>query len=478
MKKIVALLTAVLMVLGCATGLAENTKHERIYVVTSADGTIESITDSVRLENAGGLDEIMDQSILADIQGTGSGETFTSDGNTLTWKAGGKDITYLGTSDKAPALLPAVKLTLDGEEISFADLKDKTGDAVLTVSYQQQEALPILAVTVLPLPGEGITGLQVENAAVLSEMGRQVLVGWGVPGVDEKLNLPASFTASFHADHAALDWMMTFASAEPFRKGQGMIGSRLDFDPRAELQDVTALLTALQNGTPLPDVTGKAKDLPDKVNQLNISLQVLNTGAQMLAEGAASLNTGLKELSANSEALNTGADAVFAAILETANKQLAASGLAEAGIQVPELTAGNYADILGALVTKLEGATGTAAGRKAHDTLQGLLDQLNEVNSFVTGLKTYTAGVDRAAAGSAEISAGAAALHDNGTDALQAAILAAEKAAAGKLLPVLTGDAAALLDEYSRMAGQETGYDLHGEGWGTDALYVIRTDLQ
>ena len=134
MKKIVALLTAVLMVLGCATGLAENTKHERIYVVTSTDGTIESITDSVRLENAGGLDEITDQSILADIQGTGSGETFTSDGNTLTWKAGGKDITYLGTSDKAPALLPAVKLTLDGEEVSFADLKDKTGDAVLTVS--------------------------------------------------------------------------------------------------------------------------------------------------------------------------------------------------------------------------------------------------------------------------------------------------------------------------------------------------------
>ena len=28
-------------------------------------------------------------------------------------------------------------------------------------------------------------------------MGRQVLVGWAVPGLDEKLNLPASFTASF-----------------------------------------------------------------------------------------------------------------------------------------------------------------------------------------------------------------------------------------------------------------------------------------
>ena len=79
------------------------------------------------------------------------------------------------------------------------------GDAVLTVSYQQQAALPILAVTVLPLPEEGITDLKLENAAVLSEMGRQALVGWAVPGADEKLNLPASFTASFHADHADLN---------------------------------------------------------------------------------------------------------------------------------------------------------------------------------------------------------------------------------------------------------------------------------
>ena len=52
MKKIVALLLTAVMVLGCVPGLAENTKHERVYVVTAADGTIKSITDSVRLENA------------------------------------------------------------------------------------------------------------------------------------------------------------------------------------------------------------------------------------------------------------------------------------------------------------------------------------------------------------------------------------------------------------------------------------------
>lgn len=101
-------------------GLAENTKHERVYVVTAADGTIKSITDSVRLENADGLDEIMDQTILTDIQNVGGKENFTLDGETLTWKANGEDIAYQGTSDKTPALLPVVTLTLDGADVSFA----------------------------------------------------------------------------------------------------------------------------------------------------------------------------------------------------------------------------------------------------------------------------------------------------------------------------------------------------------------------
>ena len=159
MRKIIALTLAVIMTLSCVSAMAETTKHERVYVVTGADGTIKGVTDSVRLENADGLDEIVDQTILTAIENVGGSERFTLDGETLIWQANGRDINYQGTSDKAPALVPVVTLTLDGEPASFADLKDKSGDAVLSVSYQQQEALPILAVTVLPLPEEGITGL-------------------------------------------------------------------------------------------------------------------------------------------------------------------------------------------------------------------------------------------------------------------------------------------------------------------------------
>ena len=125
-KKIIAMLTALVMVLGCTGALAENKKHERVYVVAGADGTVNSITDSIRLENTDGLEELVDRTMLTDIQNVGGNETFTLEGETLIWKADGKNVTYQGTSDKTPAVLPSVTLTLDGEEISAADLKEQT----------------------------------------------------------------------------------------------------------------------------------------------------------------------------------------------------------------------------------------------------------------------------------------------------------------------------------------------------------------
>ena len=394
-KQIIALLLTAIMVLGCVPGLADNTKHERVYVVAAVDGTVKSITDNIRLENADGLDEIVDQTLLNAIQNVGGQETFKLDGETLTWQALGKDITYEGTSEKAPAILPTVTLTLDNEEITVDSLKEKTGDAVLTVAYQTNEPLSALSITMLPLPDTGISDLKLENATVITVMGHQVLVGWAVPGIDEELKLPTSFSASFHADHAELNWMMTLASSDPIDAVCKELDERISLDLHSELDEAESLLTALQNGEALPETTGKTKDIVPKINELNDGLTQLNDGAVTLANGAAQLSdgasalkngaaqlnngaselaggaaelsagvadaeggaalldTGLTTIIANNEVLNNGAQTIFAAILTSANEQLAASGLDAAGIEVPELTAGNYADVLDAVLAKL-----------------------------------------------------------------------------------------------------------------------------
>ena len=679
MKKIVALLLTAIMVLGCVPGLAENTKHERVYIVAATDGTVKSVTDNIRLENADGLDEIVDRTLLTAIQNVGGKEAFTLDGETLTWQAQGKDITYEGTSDKTPAILPVVTLTLDGEEITVDSLKDKTGDAVLTVAYQTNEPLPALAVTVLPLPEEGITDLRLENAAALTVLGRQVLVGWAVPGMDEELKLPTSFSAAFHADHAELNWLLTLTTSDPIDAACKELDDRIDLDLHTELDEAKALLTALQSGETLPETSGKTKDIVPKINELNDGLTQLNDGAETLANGAAqlsdgasalkdgaaqlntgaaelaagaltlstgaadaeggaaSLDTGLETIIANNEALNNGAQTIFAAILSSANAQLSASGLDAAGIEIPELTAENYAAVLDAVLLQLNPETLRAsaqaqvettvraqveanadqvrsavetavqdkvlaavlqsagqnmtseqyaqavqaglvsseqaaaitaaveqqmateevkaqidvavqqqieqliqdntaaylssdetiaaqlsAAQAAYESLTALKAQLDQINTFVTGLKTYTDGVSQAAAGASqlhtgltqlnagaatlstgaaalstgaaslsegadslydgtvELKDGAAALHTDGTQKFKDTLTDAEKEVAEKLLPYVTDDLPKALRIYeeTRDNAQNSGYDLRPENMKTVTVYIIRTDLQ
>ena len=479
-KKIVALLLTLILALSCASSFAENTKHEHVFAVASADGTLQSLTDVIRLENADGLEEIRDRTMLTDLQNVNGEETFASEGETLIWQAQGNDITYQGTSDKALPVMPVVTLRLDGEEISAGVLAEKTGHAELTVAYTQPAAVPHLAATVLLLPEDGVSGLTLENAAELSLSGQRAVIGWGVPGADETLGLPSSFTVSFDADHVKLGWMMTFASADPVDRAFREISGRISADVLTEVSGIQSLLTALANGKELPETAGITGELSAKINELNTGLASLNDGAKALADGAAALDTGLSALSGNSEALNTGADAIFTAILNTANGQIAASGLTEAGLSVPELTAENYTEVLGSVIAQLEKLSAVSADAKAGaENLTALLEQLTQADTFVKGVHSYIGGVDQAAAGAKELAAGSVTLHDDGTDALRTAILNTEKQAAAALLPLLQDRLSAVVRIYAGTSAQlkHCGYDLRPDDMTTVTLYIIRTDL-
>lgn len=380
-KKAVSWILAVLMVFGCVSATAETAKQEKVYVTACADGTVTSVTDSIRLENPDGLDTLEDRTMLAGIENMGGKEIFSLDGEVLTWQAGGNDIVYQGTSDKAPALVPVVTITLDGETVSAAELKDREGEAVLKVSYRSEDAVPALAVTAMLLPEKGVSGLKAENAFVVNEMGRQVLVGYAVPGMNPLLQLPASFTASFHADHADLGWMMTIVTSEPIRMACEAADEKTDLDLNAELKELQAVVAAMGMNKPLPETNGVTKEFVTRLNDLNNGLAGLDDGAKQLAdgakqlygsmasgedgeageasgavalsEGAAALDTCLAALAQNNEALDNGADAIFSAILDAANTQLAASGLDAAGITVPALTAENYAEILDSVMAQV-----------------------------------------------------------------------------------------------------------------------------
>ncbi len=502
MKRLFAVLLALTLTLSCVSALAETTKHERVFIVADPEGNVKTLTDNIRLENGDKLDELADRTMLMNIENVDGDETFTLDGETLTWKANGNDITYQGTSDKLPAILPSVRITLDGEPVTAAQLKDKTGEAVITVTFETNQQVPAIAVSLLPLPQTGVSDLKLTNATMLNEMGMQVLVGWAVPGVDAKvgIELPESFTASFHADHVDLNWMMTMTTADPIDSVLQRVDGKIQLDPRKALEELPTLLTAIKNGDALPaPENAKAGEIVAKLNELNDGIAQLNDGAVQLKDGAAALsdgmsqaadgadalNAGLKQLTDNNELLNGGASQIFDAILNTANEQLAASGLDAAGITLPALTKENYAEALdGALaqlspeavqetakkkimevvlekanlnmtVEEYEAAVAEkkinpvqqgviqglvqaalnadevkeklAQAQTACDSLTALKAQLDQLSQFVAGVKAYTDGVAQAAAGSDQLCAGMTQLKDGavqlktGAETLQSA---------------------------------------------------------
>ncbi len=356
-KQLISLALAGAMAVTGTCACAETLKRERVFAVLDASGEQQTVIDSIHLQNDDGLDTITDLTSLTDVENMSGHETFTLEGETLTWQANGNDITYQGKSEKALPVKPSIAVKVNGEEVSADTLSDVSGEIELTVTYTADA--PYVAMTVVPLPEEGLTDITMENAMLMKEGSRQVIVGYAVLGVDEKLELPDHFTVKATADHAEISWMMTIATSEPI----DALCSELteDAEDLTEAKDnAVELLTALANGTELPEMSGDWKTLVDTINELTDGVQQLSDGAVSLKDGAdqltdgiASLETGLTTLTENNETLTSAASQLFDAVLATANTQLAASGLERAGITLPELTQENYAEALQSAVDSL-----------------------------------------------------------------------------------------------------------------------------
>lgn len=514
MKKLLsALLAAMLALCCCAPALGENIKHERVYIVAGPDGEIQSLTDIIRLENKDALEEITDASMLTGIESISGSADFARDGDALVWQAKRDDIIYQGASDQAPAILPTVSLTLDGETVSAEELKNKTGEAVLAVTYRAKDALSALAITLLPLPAAGMTDIQAENAMIISEAGQRLLVGYAAPGVDASLGLPDHFTVSFHADHADLSWMMTFISADPIRLACKEIDARLDFDLRGIADLASSLLTALKNGEDLPMqpglaniktnlVLGAVNDFFHTVNKLDDSAKSLAAGAESLKDSAKSLADNIREardsaetlqasltgLQSGADSLNAQADAMLSAAFQAVNKQLA-----DMNVTAPELTEENYDSALATAAKGLDTA--------ALEEITAMKERLDQAVSCVNSLKAYTGSVAQAAqhadavknavAGAADgVSAlgDSASAHQKDTEKLQksgtakvkSTVATSAKQLASLALPYVQNDLARILDLYeqTREQAQNGGYDLRPDGMQAVTVYIIRTDLQ
>ena len=420
----------------------KNIKDETVYVLAGADGTVKRIIVSDWVKNALGSNSIDDVTQLTDIENVKGNETYTLGGsNSCVWDARGNDIYYQGNIDKELPVSMAVSYTLDGQSISPDALAGKSGKVTIRFDYtnnqyelvdingtQEKICVPFAMITGLLLDNDVFTNVSVTNGKIMNDGDRTIVAGLAFPGLQDSLgldrdtlDLPDYVEITADVEKFALETTVTIAANELFNDaaseaedhdsldGLSDLNGKLD-----ELTDAMAQLidgsSELYNG--LCTLLDRSNELVKGIDQLAAGAAQLkqgagdlSTGAAQLQTGAAALSQGLNALAENNASLNSGAAQVFQTLLTTANAQLQA-----AGIQAPELTVENYAQVL-------DGVVAAAGESPAAQQIAALKASLDSYNGFYQGLQSYTAGVAKSAAGAGELNQGIGTLK-SGADGL------------------------------------------------------------
>ena len=441
-------------------------RDETVYVLAGPDGAVEKIIVSDWLKNPEGLDRLEDAAVLDQVEDVKGGAAFSPDGPGRIWEANGGDVYSQGTSDQDLPVEVSVRYTLDGRPIDPEQLAGKSGRVSIRFDYvnrQYQEVsiggetericVPFAMITAVALDSGRFANVDVANGRLCNDGDRLAVVGLALPGVRESLgldeedfDLPEYLEITADVTDFRLETTFTAAVCEPFARldTEKLSDAEGLGDALAELEDAMNQLLEgsgrLYDG--LEELLEKSGGLASGVEQLAggaASLQsgadALQSGAAQLKDGSAALQAGLDQLAAQNDTLNGGAEQMFQSLLDSAARQLTA-----AGVQVPELTADNYAQVL-------DGAAASLGDSPAARQIAGVKASLDSCHAFCQGLRQYADGVAQASGGAAELASGAEGV-SQGADTLSqgAAQLGGGIQSLQSSLPALTDGVARLRD--------------------------------
>ena len=363
-------------------------KEETVYVNADATGNSDEVTVSDWLKNSGSVSgNLTDESILKEIKNVKGDETFTENGDQLTWNTAGEDIYYQGTTDKE--LPVSVKLTyfLDGKEVKPDELKGKSGHLKIQVQYTNNEKktvtvdgkeeevyTPFVMMTGMILPNETFSNVTIDNGKVISDGSRNIVVGFGMPGLKDSLDLDEETTKE------AEDKGVTIPE---------------NFEMEADVTDFTmsstftGALTDLLDDMDMDNIID-VDSLKDSLNELEDAALELVSGSGTLADGASTLADGVSSYTAGADELNAGIQ-----------KYLGSNG--ELNGSVTE-----YVNGVGKVV-------------------KGVKDYTSGTNALANGVTSYVVGEQKIAAGAAQLSQ-----LSKGLEQVQTAVDTLSKAADGK----------------------------------------------
>lgn len=314
----------------------ENGKETTVYVLTDADGGVDSTIVSEWLKNGDGASTIVDQSTLKDIENTKDDADYTRNPDgTITWNTDGTDVYYRGTASEELPVSVNIKYELDDKEVTADELAGASGHLKMTFTYENHEEKdyiihgepckiyqPYMMVSGTIFDHEKASGVKVDQGKVIDTGDASIVMGVAMPGFRESLNLDElADTADIHIPETVVieadvtDFFMiaamTFASND--------LLSELGLDEVDSVDDLRDSMEELDDAAnQLVDGTGSladgAGDLDDGTSELKDGSSALADGAEDLDDGAADLADGAAVISEKMKELQTGSKDLSAGV--------------------------------------------------------------------------------------------------------------------------------------------------------------------
>ena len=358
-------------------------KEETVYVNADAAGNTDEITVSNWLKNSGDVSgKLTDKRTLNDIKNVKGDEKYTADGDKITWNTDGKDIYYQGTTDKE--LPVSVKLTyyLDGKEIQPNKLKGKSGHLKIKVNYENKSKKNVevngktesmytafVMMTGMILPNDNFTNVTIDNGKVISDGNRSIVVGFGMPGLKESLNLDDIKDADDLTIPESLEVeadVTDFEMSSTFTVGLSNLTDDLDLD---KITDVDSLQDAL--------------------DELDDAALKLVSGSDALADGSKTLSSGV-------DSYTKGADTLNEAIQKYLSKDGELSGSVTEYVNGVNKVVKGVNDYAKGTTTLANGVTSYVGGEKklakGAKQLTTLSDGLTKIQGAIDKMKASTDG--------------------------------------------------------------------------------------
>lgn len=310
-------------------------KDETVYMLADATGNVTQTIVSDWLKNSEGSQQLADASDLKDIENVKGNETFSREGDTLIWEAGGADIFYQGTTDKESPITETITYYLDGDEIAPEELAGQSGRVTIRFDYTNREKVtetvdgkqyevyvPFAVVTGIVLE-DNFANIEVTNGNVYSDGKNNIVVGVAMPGLKESLEVSEE---DFEEEVSFPDCVEISADVTDFELGMTMtmassnLLSQIGADGTLDLSEMSATIDEMSDASgQLVDGSGELsqgigtlgdslKEFSQGVTEAQSGVKAYTDGAEKVADGASSLNQGMKTLTEATPALTSGID--------------------------------------------------------------------------------------------------------------------------------------------------------------------------